>query len=172
MKIKTWHIIGTVFTVALGSLLHFAYEWSGFNPLFAVVGSVNESTWEHLKLLYWPYAAFALFELWIYGKNTTGFFTAKALGILAGMAFITAAFYTYTGVAGADFAWLDILLFVLGSAAAYYVSYAFIKCPSAFARRFDFMGFVILLALACMFCLFTFNPPPLGIFAESVFREN
>ena len=35
----------------LGTLLHFTYRWSGRNPLIA---PVNESVWEHMKLLFFP----------------------------------------------------------------------------------------------------------------------
>lgn len=164
MKIRTWHIAGAVFTMALGSLLHFAYEWSGFIPIFAVFGSVNESVWEHLKLLYWPYVLSTIAGFWIYGKNIHGYFAAKALGAVAGMFFITAAFYTYTGVIGRSFLWIDILLFALGDAAAYFVSYKKIKNSFRPSNLIDFLGMAVFLLFACMFCVFTFNPPSLGIF--------
>ena len=41
-----------VFVVALGVLLHFAYEWSGDMVVFASISAVNESIWEHMKLLF------------------------------------------------------------------------------------------------------------------------
>ena len=47
---------GLVFTLAVlgGAALHFLYNvWP--NPLTAVLAPVNESVWEHLKLLYWPF---------------------------------------------------------------------------------------------------------------------
>lgn len=164
MKIKTWHIIGAIFTVALGSLLHFVYEWSGFYPLFGLIGSVNESVWEHLKLLYWPFLISFVAELWIYGKNVSGFFAAKALGILAGMFFITAAFYTYTGIIGRNFAVVDILLFVIGTAVAYATSYKYIKCSFKNPRLADLAGMAVFFIFSVLFCMYTFNPPNLGIF--------
>ena len=164
MKIKTWHIIGTVFTVVAGSLLHFIYEWSGFYPLFALIGSVNESVWEHLKLLYWPFVMMLIAELWIYGKNVSGFFASKALGILAGMAFITAVFYTYSGIVGQSFVIVDILLFVAGAAIAFSTSYKYIKCSFKNPKRADLAGMTLFLVLAVMLCMYTFNPPQLGIF--------
>ena len=51
---------GLVFTLAVlgGAALHFLYDvWP--NPLTAVLAPVNESVWEHLKLLYWPFLAAA-----------------------------------------------------------------------------------------------------------------
>ena len=47
-------IAGILFTAIAGTLLHFAYEYSMENPLVAMFAPVNESTWEHMKLLFWP----------------------------------------------------------------------------------------------------------------------
>jgi Family of unknown function (DUF6512) len=41
---------GVVIVVA-GTLLHFVYGWSGQNALAGLVSPVNESVWEHTKLL-------------------------------------------------------------------------------------------------------------------------
>ena len=48
-----WALAGFLFTGALGSLLHFTYEWSG-GLLTAAFSADNESTWEHMKLLFVP----------------------------------------------------------------------------------------------------------------------
>ncbi|MEM4188473.1 MAG: DUF6512 family protein, partial [Candidatus Hadarchaeum sp.] len=53
-KLFYWTIAGTFFIIFFGSFLHFAFELSGnFRPL-ALIAAVNESTWEHLKLAFWP----------------------------------------------------------------------------------------------------------------------
>ena len=61
-KIKYLHWAGFLFVAAAGSLLHFLYEYSGQNPLAACISPVNESTWEHLKLLFFPYLVFLFVE--------------------------------------------------------------------------------------------------------------
>ena len=53
-NLKLWQFGGFVFTSVLGTLLHFAYEWSGNLPLLAPFTAVNESIFEHIKLLYFP----------------------------------------------------------------------------------------------------------------------
>ena len=45
-------VIMTILVLISGVLLHFAYEWSGNNPLVGAFSAVNESTWEHLKLIF------------------------------------------------------------------------------------------------------------------------
>ena len=49
MKRKWWTVC--FLSILAGSALHFLYDlWP--NPLTAVFAPVNESVWEHLKLLY------------------------------------------------------------------------------------------------------------------------
>lgn len=48
--------LACLMTIATGCALHFLFDWLP-NPLTAVFAPVNESIWEHLKLIYWPYLA-------------------------------------------------------------------------------------------------------------------
>ena len=49
-----FQIISTIFVIIFGTLLHFTYNWSNNNSLIGAFSAVNESTWEHLKLLFFP----------------------------------------------------------------------------------------------------------------------
>ena len=53
MSLKT-NLFRFIFISVLGVLLHFTYEWSGNNPIVGLFSATNESTWEHLKLLFFP----------------------------------------------------------------------------------------------------------------------
>lgn len=53
-----WELAGALFTAALGTLLHFVYDWSGGWGAAAAFSAVNESTWEHMKLLFSPCSCF------------------------------------------------------------------------------------------------------------------
>lgn len=168
MKIKKWHIAGAIFCIIAGSLLHFVYEWSGFHPLFGLIGSVNESVWEHLKLLFFPFLLSMILELWIYGKDISGFFASKAIGVIAGMFFITSVFYTYSGITGKSFVPIDILIFILGVMVSYKVSYKYIKTTFKHPKRADLLGFAAFLIFTILFCMYTFSPPSLGIFKPPI----
>ena len=52
--VKIFAIIAFIITSILGVLLHFAYDFSGHNIIIGLFTPVNESTWEHLKLLFFP----------------------------------------------------------------------------------------------------------------------
>ena len=54
IKIRNYKIFNTIFVFALGTLLHFVYDWSWQNQIIGAFSAVNESTWEHLKLIFFP----------------------------------------------------------------------------------------------------------------------
>ena len=51
-QIIKFQIISTIFIFIFGTILHFTYEWSGENTIVGLFSATNESTWEHLKLLF------------------------------------------------------------------------------------------------------------------------
>ncbi len=53
-KILKYQIFSAIFAIILGTLFHFTYEWSGNNAFIGAFSSINESTWEHLKLTFFP----------------------------------------------------------------------------------------------------------------------
>lgn len=166
-QIRRLHIIGFFFTIITGTLLHFIHEWFGGN-LTAVLGAVNESTWEHLKLLFWPMTAFTILEYFLYGKNREGFLPVKTASILLGMISIIALFYTYTGILGFNVFFLDIGTFL----ASVYIAYCFSLKQIQEPRRFWTLPFskvaalLILLALVICFIIFSFRPPHISLFAN------
>ena len=68
-KIK---IIGVFIMMCLSFLSHFMYEWCN-NFLFSIFFPVNESIWEHKKLLITPVLIYALIEYFIYKNKTIKF---------------------------------------------------------------------------------------------------
>lgn len=52
--------------------------------MVALFGSVNESTWEHLKLLFWAVTVYAVIEYFVYGKTLPDFLPVKVSSIIIG----------------------------------------------------------------------------------------
>ena len=83
---------GILFTLILGTLLHFCYDWSGHNPFAALFLPINESVWEHLKMLFFPALIYTLFEVFVLSKTSARFLSARTLGMVLGMFFIVSSF--------------------------------------------------------------------------------
>lgn len=97
----------------LGSLNHFLYDWTGGSSFAALFCPINESPWEHLKLLFFPFLFVTLGTAALYRFRDRRFFYCRFLGVLCGMAFILISFYTYTGIWGTHVLILDLLIFFL-----------------------------------------------------------
>ena len=159
-----WELFGFAVTSLGGTLLHFLYEWSGESVLAAPFSGVNESTWEHMKLLFWPMLIFAVVESFFF-KEHEGFWCIKARGIILGLSLIPILFYTYNGVIGESPDWVNILIFFVSAAATYIyeVRMLYRGIPTFLAPR---LSVAILTLIAILFVIFTFSTPHLGIFKD------
>ena len=168
MNIQRWHIAGILFTIVLGTLTHFFYHWSGENPLVASFSAVNESTWEHLKLLATPMFLFAAIEYFVYGRQMRGFVAVRLLSVLLGMTVIVASFYGYTTLLGANYLPLDIGTFILGVLASYLFSYHLLQKGCFASHRADLLAGVGAAFLIVCFIFFTIDPPHIFLFKDPV----
>lgn len=166
VNLKVYTILGILFTVALGSLLHFVFEWSNQNRIVGFFSPINESTWEHIKMLAFPMLLFSGLEYIKTVPVYDNFIIAKALGILSGMLSIVMLFYTYTGVIGKNVTVVDITIFVLSVIIAYLVSCYLLKHRVFRSSIFQPIGVLIILAIIIAFMWFTFFPPKIPLFFD------
>lgn len=162
--VKRFSIIGIIFTTIVGSLSHFLYEWSNYNRLVGLFCPVNESTWEHLKLLFFPLLLFTIIEYFYYGFKKSNFIYIKTLSALIGMSSIITIFYTYSGVLGKNLLWMDILTFIISVIIAYlYSGYMILHshCKKPYVKQ---IGILIFLFITICFFVFTYYPPSIGLF--------
>lgn len=162
-EIKKWEIAETLFIAIAGTLLHFALEWTD-NSIAAIFAPVNESTWEHLKLLFMPALFFTLIQRVAIGREYPSLMLDKGKAVLIGLCFIIVSFYTYSGILGRNVTWIDILIFYLSVFIYTIVSYKNIKKEGKSVNLY--LGILIFLILFLLFFIFTKNPPDIGLFWE------
>ena len=80
-EVRNWQIGVTIFSIIFGTLLHFLYEWSNENQIIALFSAVNESTWEHLKLVFFPMLVAGIVEYFALRGKTKNMIQAKAVAI-------------------------------------------------------------------------------------------
>ena len=95
-SISYWQVAGFLFTSIFGTFLHFLFDLSGQSMIAALFSAVNESIWEHMKLIYYPMFLFALIENRFGRKKYKHFWCIKLMGILLGLLLIPVIYYTYT----------------------------------------------------------------------------
>ena len=163
-KIKEWASTGFILSSAAGTVLHFVYGWFGALIPVMILGAVNESVWEHLKLLFWPVFIFSIIEFIVWGYLKTGFLYARILAACCGMAFIVVVFYTYSGILGRSFVPVDIALFFVAVAITFRLSTFFLKRNFFESLLFQILGWVLAAFLVFVFIRFTFFPPGIPLF--------
>ena len=92
ISLLKFEIISTIFIMILGTILHFTYSWSNNNPIIGTFSAVNESTWEHLKLIFFPMLLSTIFGTFYYKNTYQNYLYIKTKSILIAMSFIVSFF--------------------------------------------------------------------------------
>lgn len=160
-----FEIISTIFTLVLGTLLHFTFEWFNNNPIIGIFSAVNESTWEHLKLVFFPMLITTIVGYFYFKNKYPNYLCNKTKGILIAMAFIVIFFYTYNGIIGKNVDILNITSFIIGVILGEYIAYKNIKKQK---QCHPLLAGITLLILFICFSIFTFYTPQIGLFKDPV----
>ena len=161
---RKWELIGLFVTLIFGNLLHFVYDWTGQAGWAAYLSAVNESTWEHMKLLAVPWLVWTVVT--IAANRCAASALPRAIGLLAGLAAIPALFYTYTGILGKSVGVVNILIFQAAVLLAYFVSASLQKSARLSSIPFQILGILLHLLAALAFLFFTSFPPSLPLFVD------
>jgi hypothetical protein len=160
-----WQFAGFTAAVALGSLLHFLFHWTGAFAL-APISAVNESTWEHMKILFFPMLVFACVQYRFFYNDFSGFWWIKGIGTAVGVMSIPVLFYTFNGAFGKTPDWLNITFFFLSAATGYFVEYLLFR--KKLTLTYPWIAFVLVLLFEALFVVFTFYPPRLPLFQDPI----
>lgn len=158
-----WQIAGFIFTSILGVILHFLFDWTGQSVFVAPFSAVNESIWEHTKLLFFPMLLFAIIENIYVGKRYNNFWCIKFRGMLSSILLIPTLYYTINGVLGSTPDIVNIAIFFVVNAWVYIKETRCFKKNNISCR---FPVFYVLTFLVLLFVLFTFLPPHIPLFQD------
>jgi len=165
-KILKFQIMATIFSIILGTVLHFTYKWSGNNNIVAIFSSINESTWEHLKLAFFPMLIVLIVGYIKFGRK---YIISQTLGIIVALIFITTVFFTYTGIIGKDIPIINILIFIIGVILGEFIAYKYmiIKERNSY-EKLDKISIIIIVILLIFFIIFTYKPIKINLFMDPV----
>ncbi len=157
-------VVGFFIVCLVGTLCHGIYPFTGGNRIIGMFVPVNESVWEHLKLLYFPFLLYTLGEYIFYGRKHPGFLFSRMLGVLSGMVLIPVVFFLYTSVFGRSFVPVDILLFFIAVLTAFVVSfYRIVRQKDGGFHRL-LAAILLIFGITALFIGMTFFPPDTALF--------
>ena len=162
--LRSYTIAGIIFVSITGTLAHFMYDWTGKNPVVGLFTAVNESTWEHMKLIYFPMLLFFIY-VWIkLRKRAPETLPALLIATLIGTFIIPVLFYTYTGILGFMVTAINLAIYYISVLTAFILFY--LMSVKAKLEEVNIILYFTFALFICMFFLFTYDPPKLGIFID------
>lgn len=162
-----WQVVGFGFTSVVGTLLHFLLDWSNGNVVVALFSAVNESIWEHMKLLYFPLLVYAWVEYTIIGKGYDNFWCVKLVGTIVGLVLVPTLYYTYSGVIGRSVDLINIAIFYIAAAVTFRLENKLLthnRCKGLSSA----ISLIWLLLIGIVFIFLTFSPPRLPLFQDPI----
>ncbi len=156
-KILRWELVGILPIVLVGTSLHFVFAWTNYWRPAALIAAVNESTWEHFKMGFWPGLIFALIEYRFIRDVAKNFIAAKFAGLLSMPVVTMVLFYGYTAITGQHHLLADIFIFIASVTVGQLVSYKIMTREEmgAGVRRVALVG---LAAMVVAFSLLSYFP--------------
>ena len=81
-------LLGFMFVSIAGTFLHFLYDITGRNIAAGLISAVNESIWEHMKLIFYPMLLVALTEYRLVKEDRARLRCSTLAGILLALMLI------------------------------------------------------------------------------------
>ena len=154
-----WGSIAGFFIVSLiGTVWHYLYGFSGGNAFVGIFAPINESVWEHLKLLLYPFLLYVTAEYFLFGRHIGGFVYSMTIGLLCGLVFIPLSFYAYNIFTHRAVTALDIIIYYLSVAVTFFIGTERIISLKDGTAQKNLRAAVIIAALILAFTLVTFFP--------------
>ena len=166
-RLIIWEVGSFIWVTLAGSAFHFAFELSEFWTPLALVSSVNESTWEHLKMYFWPGLIYALVQYTYTRDIANNYWLAKLGSLIMTPIGIVMSFYGYLAISiplyGKGFFKLDLMTMVVGLILGSITAYKIMISPKLAnpSKKTVLVGY---LTLVTMFSTFTYYPPKIFLF--------
>lgn len=141
-----------------GFVLHFVYQWWP-NAVTALFSPVNESLWEHIKLIFWPFLGAAL----SLNRGRPGGIRPWLL-VLPPMCALTLVLgWIYNVTLGGESMWVNIAIYVLVMTLGFWLATRF---SGPFKGVKWTLPIAAVIVLALMIGWFTLYPPELLLFRD------
>ena len=168
-RLRVYMIIGALFTIVVGSIAHFLYDLSGNNVLIGLITPVNESIWEHMKLVFFPMLIYTLLISYKIKNQYPSSIAALCIGNIIGTILVPILFYLYIAIIGKDLLPLDLICFIASIVIGFIVAYKLSTLDKLYKYR-NLIYVIIAIIIGC-FLIFTYYPPNLTIFSDADAKE-
>ena len=165
MNLKKVKMIGVIGILILSFLTHFLYEWFP-NPLFAIFFPVNESVWEHMKMLFTTILIYSVIEyllLYKFKINTNNFMLSSFIIAIIAIPIFLALYLPFHYTIGHNMV-ITIIIMTITFIIIEIISYKLLNLKPI--KYSNFMAILLIIASYIMFGYFTYNPLTYDLFFD------
>jgi hypothetical protein len=166
MTIRKRFILGCVTLISLGFVFHFLYEFLGKAKYIAVFFPVNESVWEHMKLLFLPVVIWVFIERFVINRKVRSLnYAIRAAALVICLLILPMTFYLCKSGFGAENVFVDIGIFILDCILFQAIVYL-MEERGILHFKSKTLGIAVICVISLLFILFTFLPPHIPLFFD------
>lgn len=167
MNLKKDKILSSILIIALCFLFHFLYEWFP-NPLFAIFFPVNESIWEHMKILFSSICFYGIIDYIILYKNKISFnnffFNIFTTGFLSVFVYLLIFIPIYKNFGENMIVSISLMIIVI--ILSQMISYFILK--SKHIHYINSISFILIIISYIVFGYLTYNPIHNYLFLDNI----
>lgn len=163
---KRIKLISVFIIFGLSFLSHFMYEWFP-NTIFSILFPVNESIWEHMKLIVTPVLIFSIFECIIYKRKKiifNNFYLSYSISMILGIILYLLIYLPIDYLFGHNTIVAISLLFIIFIFISIFSYYMMKSNEIKFSR---FIGIGIIIVIYFIFGYLTYNPIEIDLFYDT-----
>lgn len=165
-RLLIWEIIGIIFILGIGTILHDLYKNTQI-PILSVISPVNESYFEHWKIVVYPFIFYTLIEYYFIGENLNDFINIKIRSLFIFLIITFLPLFLYELLIGEASLPIHLTTYTLGAIIAQLYSYNMLKNATSKTDTDPFLIFALVVLLFFM-TVFTYIPPKCDYFLDHI----
>jgi hypothetical protein len=162
---EKWIIAGIPILFLIGAGMHFIYEFSGNNFLIGLIAPINESVWEHTKMVVLPvilwWALYYLVKGSELSLDKNKWFTGCLASLVVSILSIPFLYYFYTGAFGVEYLWADILILLIALFLGQFTGLHVYNYSKGINSSITIL---IIILIIFIYAFFTLHPPDYPLF--------
>lgn len=166
---EKWILKGIPALFIIGTIMHSVYDLSKDNIIVGLFAAVNESIWEHLKMVLIPvilwWVLYYYFKGSKYSINKNKWFQSALIALITSLITIPMLYYFYTQAFGVELIVLDIVILLLAIIFGQSLGLHSYRHGKGVNSSIITIVFIVLIV---MFMIFTFYPPQIPLFKDSI----
>jgi hypothetical protein len=143
------------------------YRWIGIG---AWLFPVNESVWEHIKIIFIPYLIYTFIELCLLKPSDKyNYFAIKSIALIAMPVVMIVLYFTYTGIIGRNYLFIDGIIGILSILAGYLISLRLILIDYKIKKKAVYISIAVIICV--LLIIFTYLTPHINLFYDPIAKK-